>query len=394
MMVRNNCVLLLAAAVPLLADSASARSKGSLLWKRTNGGPGTSGDLIDNAPAAVDSNGVYFVSEAEDWGVFALDLKTGEQLWNATHEAAASASSPTVLDGSLFYLLDNGKVQLHSHHAESGKKNWVCDLPSASVNDAPVAGGNGFVYVMLGSSETDQTNTLHAVDASTGKISWSTFVDGTPSRPVVANGRLFVSAFDNQQQESSKHSEWSSTTVHAFNAHSGARLWSSANVGNQWATPVVVDGKVLTSAESSSFFALDAATGDRLWEATVDGYNGLAPAVEDGRAFLAGALTSMYAFNVSTGDILWSTDLVDNGHLWSVPSVADGSVYVGGDDGNLHSLDAATGKVQWKYEVDPSLAVGSPVVNDGVVYVGANTPWGVGSPDQLFAVSIEEGRSK
>ena len=59
----------------------------------------------------------------------------------------------------------------------------------------------------------------------------------------------------------------------------------------------------------------------------------------------------------------------ETGDWVSSPVVSDGVVYVGSVDGFVYALDAESGALRWRYETDSW--VSSPVIFDGVVYVRA-----------------------
>jgi outer membrane protein assembly factor BamB len=57
------------------------------------------------------------------------------------------------------------------------------------------------------------------------------------------------------------------------------------------------------------------------------------------------------------------------------PVVSDGVVYVGTDDSYLHGVDAKTGQEIWKFRTDGYVS-SSPAISDGVVYVGSDAELG------------------
>lgn len=68
----------------------------------------------------------------------------------------------------------------------------------------------------------------------------------------------------------------------------------------------------------------------------------------------------------------------------SSPVVVDGVVYVGAYDNNLYALDARTGEFQWKYATEGGIAATPFVWNDRVL---------IGSEDRLlYAISTRTGR--
>jgi serine/threonine-protein kinase len=63
-------------------------------------------------------------------------------------------------------------------------------------------------------------------------------------------------------------------------------------------------------------------------------------------------------------------------NLFSTPAVANGVVYIGDvidGDGVAEALDAATGARLWYYPTPNGRVDSSPVVVDGVLYVGSQS---------------------
>ena len=83
----------------------------------------------------------------------------------------------------------------------------------------------------------------------------------------------------------------------------------------------------------------------------------------------------------SNGQLKWSYST--GGAVRSSPVVVDGVVYVGSDDGSVHAVDAATGKKIWSYPTGGSVD-SSPAVFDGIVYVGSND-------GNLYAINAYDG---
>ena len=128
---------------------------------------------------------------------YAKDALTGRRLWNRTNTTLGSATSPFFSNGIVYFGTESeldGGVELVALHSKTGATKWATGLPSGLLNDAPVVGKNGKVYVLLAPEASTATPTLHALDAETGRHIWSNKVEGTPSRPAVADDRVFVSA--------------------------------------------------------------------------------------------------------------------------------------------------------------------------------------------------------
>lgn len=148
-------------------------------------------------------------------------------------------------------------------------------------------------------------------------------------------------------------------------------------------------------------FSVNEATGTMFNEVT--GY----PIVADGCVFVGSnggpnAPGWVFALNADSGTVVWKTQL-SNG-IYSTLAVDDGVVYafvsrIGSP--YVAALDAQTGHVLWQTTVDTqqgSDAVSSPVVYDGMVWVGVSGTAAEGDESTRFdfrgsSVLLEAGRS-
>ena len=86
---------------------------------------------------------------------------------------------------------------------------------------------------------------------------------------------------------------------------------------------------------------------------------------------------TLYAIDVQTGKEQWFyTSNSSDYDSFISPTVSKDSVYVISIRGDLVSLDALTGNLNWKIEVETSILPGSltssPIIVNGVIYVGSN----------------------
>ena len=90
---------------------------------------------------------------------------------------------------------------------------------------------------------------------------------------------------------------------------------------------------------------------------------------------------NFYALNMTDGSLEWF--FTCNAGIHSSPVIFGNNVFFGSDDGRLYSVNVSTGNVNWffapsftidddvyNYITTPFLS--SPVVNDGILYIGAN----------------------
>jgi len=142
--------------------------------------------------------------------------------------------------------------------------------------------------------------------------------------------------------------------VVALHASTGARRWTSAELGGIPGLLLVTGGAVCGAAlttSGGSIFALDSATGRRLWHREA---GGLPMAATDGMVFLtplsAGQAT-LSAWHARSGQRAW-TRTVPAGAF----AVASGSVLYVAAGRTLIALAAATGRTLWSYQLGADVA--------------------------------------
>ena len=177
----------------------------------------------------------------------------------------------------------------------------------------------------------------------------------------------------------------------AVNKRSGELIWRAIGPGDQvlhgsWSSPVAanVDGRmqVLFGGGDGWLRAYDAASGKEVWR--FDGnpkdarwlpragvlsrsFIIASPVFADGRVFLSmgqspghgNAPSFVYAINpngrgdVTQSGLVWTSREV--GRVVGTPVVKDGLLYVGDVGGTVHCLDAATGAHLWKHETNDAI---------------------------------------
>ena len=65
----------------------------------------------------------------------------------------------------------------------------------------------------------------------------------------------------------------------------------------------------------------------------------------------------------------YKADEVDHAAITGSPVIDNGTVYVADAKGTLHAVDLQTGKARWKYKTDDSFAT-TPLVHDNKVFLG------------------------
>jgi outer membrane protein assembly factor BamB len=259
-------------------------------------------DSPNGGSPAVANGVVYDLSEAT---LYAIDATTGTKLWSTPGLGVPSTSWLVVANGVVYAASEQGSLAVN---ATTGAPLWKNDSVGA---DAAPAVANGVVYTTSGSQTVFGPALLSALDATTGKLLWTapTSYQCNTSSPAVANGVVYVTGSDSSFKG----------MLFAFNATTGAELWSAASA-QCGSVPAVANGVVYVgSDEQGRVAAFNATTGAKLWSAA--GGGGVA-VVANGVVYVGGQ--SIAAFNTVSGTQLWQYGGCC-GPFW--PVVADGVVY-------------------------------------------------------------------
>jgi outer membrane protein assembly factor BamB len=132
----------------------------------------------------------------------------------------------------------------------------------------------------------------------------------------------------------------------------------------------VVKDRLYAGTHGGRVVCLDASRGEPVWEFKSGDSVLAAPAVDAGRVYFGSYDGNVYALDAATGTMAWKRDT--GKPVVSTPAVAGDRVIVGSRSYDLFGLDARTGEVAWKRYLWFSWVESSPVVRDGVVYVGSS----------------------
>jgi outer membrane protein assembly factor BamB len=238
-----------------------------------------------------------------------------EIVWQKEMPGARINPLMAVDDGRIFLLKspmeEEGPPQLWAFDLRSGETLWT--FPVGWTYNRMLAAANGWVYI----SRTDdrageQPERLVALNAETGEEQW-TYPIGVAQRSTlaIANGTVYAIGGDQ--------------TLHAIDAVTGRDRWTfeltgnpSANPGFSWEleSPAVAEGTVYAPAIGGVLYAIDAETGVERWRVDTDSDNLATPAVDDGVVYLnsvvlnesKGPIGRAYALDTSTGVERWRAD--------------------------------------------------------------------------------------
>ena len=138
----------------------------------------------------------------------------------------------------------------------------------------------------------------------------------------------------------------------------------------QASTPLVVDGVVYVGSGEGSFHAVDAATGERKWRFATNGKIRNAAAIDGDQVVVGSSDHHVYALDRRSGAEHWRFDT--KAAVNAAPLIHQGRVYVGNRGAGLYALEAASGKEIWRLYFWGSWVESTPVIADGVLYIGSS----------------------
>ncbi|MDH7511014.1 MAG: PQQ-binding-like beta-propeller repeat protein [Methanolinea sp.] len=304
-------------------------------------------------------------------GEFREDVPAGTGTWTAT---GLLPETPHTIGTRTVSAAGRVNVTWVNHTAwtapGAGQKAWKfrSDLSNAGVyDDGGIRPGNSLLWksqvenyygsipaVVDGVVFVNGIYEMHALDALTGKLLWSSPYGGGMSSPAVTGGVVYSGSNDKN--------------LYALNASTGALLWQYTTERAFSSSPAVAGGVVYAGNTEGNLYALDAGTGALLWTFAAGSEVASSPAVARGAVYIAGRDGTLCALNATSGDLLW-TYATGKETVSSSPAVSGNTVYFRGGDGTLHALDASTGVPLW---TAPAGAPGEsgPAVAGGRVFIG------------------------
>jgi len=277
-----------------------------------------------------DGNGdvIFGTNDAE---IYALDGKTGSELWSADKKIGPLRSSPVAYDvdgdGNIEVIIGYDKGVL-SFDGESGIEEWFYTV-DGGVSSSPALGNlddDPGLEVVFGS----ERGFVYAVNAESGSLSWSLDI-GSPvisSTPAIAPDNSIL-------------------------------------IGTQGGSLVrIKNGKVASSYPTGSSIS-----GSPGVVVTEDGFYVVFATSKEDYVHTAYQKTENSIYGISNaGGLLWALS-TDGWSAFASPALADidsdGRIeaVIGTREGKLYSLDAETGSIDWTYH-DGTGIFASPAIAD------------------------------
>lgn len=272
--------------------------------------------------------------------VYAVQLSNGTELWRFPAKTDAKktfyASPVLTSDGQL--IVGGYDKVVYSLDPTDGSSNWTFTGATDRIIGS-VAVGNGLIYVP--SSDYN----LYALDLK-GKLQWSFNAGGSLwTQPVVDANRVYFGSL--------------SHTVYALDAKTGKLAWSTNLDGAILGSLTLgTDGSIYAGTQGNTVFALDSATGKVKWQQAMKSWIWSGPVQSDGLVFAGDQSGEFAALDSTTGKVTWT--LKPDGPILGSALIFPDGVIFGTDSGTLLAVNKA-GKTIWKQTINGKL-YGTPVL--------------------------------
>jgi eukaryotic-like serine/threonine-protein kinase len=332
-----------------------------------------------NSSPAVLGNAVYVGSA--DGGLYAVTADAGKLRWRFK-TGSRVASSPAVSGGVVYVESYDG--YFYAVNAATGKLDWKfktggerrfegthlhgSDPAPETMPDpfdvflsSPVVWRDG---VYFGSSDGN----VYALNAKSGDLLWKFKTgDVVHASPAIADGTLFIGSWDSY--------------FYALDANDGKEKWRfktgvDPDIHNQVgiaSSASVAGGTVYFGCRDSHLYALDERSGEKQWSLDMHGSWVIAsPAVRAGKVIYATSDSGLFSeVDANTG----ASDFTVKFRGWpmfSSPAVAGDLAYIGSWAGTLTAIDLTAQKTAWTFQTDASKRLRPALTNaDGTPNYGA-----------------------
>jgi len=306
------------------------------------------------APIAVDGT---ILATLERGKLSAIDRQTNQQTWQFPSKDAkdidlkAIYGTPVIGDGRVYVGAFDGTF--YALDLATGEVLWQQKTGAAIIGGAALA--DGTVYV--GSSD----NRLYAFDAASGASRWPPFeAEGDIwSTPLVEQGTVYVTSMDKR--------------LYALDAATGQLKWAKPFEadGAIPSTPGLDGSRLYVGALDNRLYAVDKATGEVAWSFKTDNWIWCDALVAEGVVYVGGLDHHVYALDAATGEPRWARPFPAKAPIRVQPALAGGVLVVADEDGDVYGLDPATGQERWPSIALGSGVLANPLVMDNEVFLSA-----------------------
>jgi outer membrane protein assembly factor BamB len=264
---------------------------------------------------------------------------------------------PVVASGRVF--VNGGDGFLHAFNESTLVEIWKSTVTGGdgfALGEPPAAAATSTTVYVVAPVNSSAGSTLFAFNASTGAQIWSTTLPGgltvTASVPALLNGRVYVGT---------------GTGVTSIDATTGSIVWHATS---GVATSKVSVGASVVYGSGGVVKALDLNTGAVIW--TSGSYPGLASdvALANGRAIVRHYNSRLRAFDATSGALVWTAKDAGGVEITpaSAPAIAYGKVFATTANGHLRAFNETSGAQLWSANAGSSTGVS---IANGVAFTAS-----------------------
>lgn len=216
---------------------------------------------------------------------------------------------------------------------------------------APAVSADGLVVV------GDYTNTIHALNTSTGAQTWSyTTGNRIIASAVISEKTILVPSTDH--------------FLYALNEQ-GQLVWKFETDRPIWARPLVMEGVVYQPGMDRKLYAIQLTNGTAKWELDLGSATIGSPVIDDNGILYVGTLgNDIVAVDTISGKINWK--YTNTSGIWANMVLKENTLYFGSLDGNFTALDITTQKPVWQYKADGAIVSPPALLEDRLMFSSEN----------------------
>ncbi len=210
----------------------------------------------------------------------ALDLKSGEPVWESIDLPAGSFSTPAVGDGMVFVGCDNiYGDNLFAFNEDTGEEIWNTSVGTIGKSNPLYSDGKLFIVCRDRNISTLGDSKVMALDADTGQLLWSKTISGSSLRGLsfVRSNQLYELLLSLSPVSSPALYENNLLVVmspdgnlYGFNTADGSRKWvfdteSGVLESGFTASPLIAGNKIYIVSFYGNLYSINAGTGKKIW---------------------------------------------------------------------------------------------------------------------------------
>ena len=319
-----------------------------------------------NVVFAIDADGI----------VTATRLKDGKRIWKKRlkptikEDGYVSIKGAGVAEYNKKIYATTGFGAVFALDMKTGKQLWRYDTQTP-IRIAPTVNANRvFIQTM--------ENVLISLDATDGKLLWKDKTDfeattlmGGASPAYSVDMDVVIAAYSNGE-------------LQAYKASTGTPLWvdllvskkrtnSLANITAIKANPVIDDDKVFAIGNNSILAAIDLRTGNRIWEKEIGSKN--QPWIAGEYLFILTNDFDLLALDKNNGKIIWNTNIpygndINNksGVFATGPTLSSNKLLVTTSNGYIFSISPYTGEILSYISISDGVDLPTIIANQTAIF--------------------------